>query len=58
MYAFGALGLGVFFLRSTWSFAALPTEARARKVLHASLIYLPAILALLVGERLIRYFLV
>jgi protoheme IX farnesyltransferase len=55
MYAFGALGLGLFFLRSVWGFAAAPSHAHARKVLHASLLYLPAVFALLVVERLIRF---
>jgi protoheme IX farnesyltransferase len=55
MYAFGALGLGVYFLRSTWAFALAPSQAQARKVLHASLIYLPCVLGLLLGERVIRF---
>ena len=55
MYAFGALGLGIFFLRSVWGFVTTPTIGKARKVLHASLIYLPCVLALLLLERLIRY---
>ncbi|MBI3823185.1 MAG: protoheme IX farnesyltransferase [Planctomycetes bacterium] len=58
MYGFGALGIGVFFLRSVWFFVLAPTNAQARKVLHASLIYLPAVLALLLMERVIRVFLV
>lgn len=55
MYGFGALGLGVFFLRAAWGFALAPSQARARKVLHASLVYLPSVLALLLVERWIRY---
>ena len=55
MYAFGALGLGIFFLRSVWGFVTTPTIGQARKVLHASLIYLPCVLVLLLLERLIRY---
>ena len=55
MYAFGALGLGVFFLRSVVAFATGPTQIHARKVLHASLIYLPCVLGLMLLERLIRY---
>jgi len=58
MYGFGALGLGVSFLRSVWAFAAEPSHGKARKVLHASLVYLPVILAVMVGERLVRYFFV
>lgn len=55
MYGFGALGMGIFFLRWVWSFASEPSEAYAKKVLHASLIYLPSTLALLLFERWIRY---
>ena len=55
MYGFGALGLGVFFLRSVWAFCLEPTRSQARKVLHASLVYLPCLLALLLLERLLRY---
>jgi protoheme IX farnesyltransferase len=54
MYAFGALGLGVFFLRSVWGFVTQPGHGQARKVLQASLIYLPCVLGLLLVERLIR----
>jgi protoheme IX farnesyltransferase len=55
MYGFGALGLGMFFLRFVWMFAAQPTDAAARKVLQASLVYLPSVMGLLLFERWIRY---
>ena len=55
MYGFGALGLGVFFLRSVWDFALAPSHTQARKVLHASLIYLPCVLGILLLERWVRY---
>jgi protoheme IX farnesyltransferase len=55
MYAFGALGIGIFFLRSVWGFVVEPSHGHARKVLHASLIYLPCMMGLLLVERLIRY---
>ncbi len=55
MYGFGAAGLGLFFLRWVWAFALAPTDGKARKVLHASLIYLPSVLALLLLERWIRF---
>jgi heme o synthase len=55
MFSFGALGLGIFFLRSVWGFVAQPGQAPARKVLHASLIYLPCVLGMLLVERLVRY---
>ena len=55
MYGFGAFGLGVFFLRWVWAFALTPSDGHARRVLHASLIYLPSVLALLLLERWIQY---
>jgi len=55
MYGFGALGLGMFFLRFVWMFGARPADAAARKVLQASLIYLPSVMGLLLLERWIRY---
>jgi heme o synthase len=58
MYGFGALGLGVFFLCSVWGFLAAPTQSQARKVLHASLVYLPCVLGLLLMERWMRFWLV
>ena len=58
MYGFGAAGLGVFFLRAVWSFGLEPSQVHARKVLHASLIYLPSVMALLLVERWIRYMIV
>ncbi len=57
MYGFGALGLGVFFLRSVWGFMSAPTHGQARKVLHASLVYLPCVLGLLLLERWLRFWL-
>ncbi len=44
--ALGGAALGLVFLRAAWKFAAEVSNAHARKVLHASLIYLPALLAL------------
>jgi protoheme IX farnesyltransferase len=55
MYGFGALALGLYFLRSIWGFLIEPAHARARKVLYASLVYLPCVLTLLLVERLIRF---
>ena len=51
MFGFGALGLGVYFLRSVWGFVSQPAHASARKVLHASLIYLPCVMGLLLFVR-------
>jgi heme o synthase len=47
VYLVGALALGAFFLRSTLRFRADRTERQARKVLKASILYLPAMMALL-----------
>ncbi len=55
MYGFGAFGVGVFFLRFVWMFAAQPGHQSARKVLQASLLYLPSVLGLLLLERWVRY---
>ena len=46
-YGIGAALLGCYFVKSTWSFGREKSDASARRVLHASLIYLPAIYALL-----------
>lgn len=58
MYGFGALGLGLFFLRSCWRFALAPGNLQARKVLHASLIYLPGVLAILLLDHWLRYWMI
>jgi len=58
MYAFGALGMGVYFLRSIWGFLGERSDAQARRVLHASLIYLPAVMMLLLFERWFRILMV
>jgi protoheme IX farnesyltransferase len=50
LYALGALGLGVMFLGTAWGFVCGRTRGRARRVLRASLVYLPALLALLLLE--------
>jgi protein SCO1 len=46
VYLVGALVLGVYFLRSTWRFRTDRTERQARQVLKASILYLPAMMAL------------
>jgi protoheme IX farnesyltransferase len=57
MYGLGALGLGLFFLRPIWNFGVAPSHAQARRVLHASLVYIPAVYGLMLTERLMRYLL-
>jgi cytochrome oxidase Cu insertion factor (SCO1/SenC/PrrC family) len=47
VYLVGALAAGAFFLRSTLRFRADRTERQARQVLKASILYLPAMMALL-----------
>jgi protoheme IX farnesyltransferase len=46
-YLLGALVLGIGFLRATFDFSRETSHAQARRVLRASLIYLPLLLALL-----------
>ena len=50
VYAGGALLLGVSLLACAIRFAFLPSPSRARVVLWASLIYLPALLTLVVMD--------
>ena len=47
VYLVGALVLGAYFLRSTFRFRADRTEQQARRVLRASILYLPAMMGLL-----------
>lgn len=47
-YLIGATLLGLWFLLRSAQFLHTPTDAKARKVLYASLIYLPVVLLLLV----------
>ncbi len=50
VFAAGAIILGLSFLLSTLGFMRQTSPANARRVLHASLIYLPALFALLLLE--------
>ncbi len=50
VYGAGALILGLYFLGTAGGFIGARTPARARRVLRASLVYLPALLALLLIE--------
>jgi protoheme IX farnesyltransferase len=50
LYAIGAAALGLSFLAATIGFAYEKSRTQARRVLHASLLYLPAILALMLAE--------
>jgi protoheme IX farnesyltransferase len=52
VYWLGALMLGIGFLYSTLGFAGCPSVTRARRVLRASLVYLPGLLALLLLDSL------
>ena len=51
VYFAGAFALGLLFLRAVLGFYREKTTRQARKVLHASLVYLPALLALLLLMR-------
>ncbi|MFL5244281.1 MAG: heme o synthase [Gemmataceae bacterium] len=53
-YGLGALLLGAGFLASTLAFAGSVSEPQARRVLKVSLIYLPAVFALLVLDTCLR----
>ncbi len=53
VYAFGAIVLGVLQLAAAVTFAVTRDELSARRLLHASLIYLPALLGLLLLTPLI-----
>jgi protoheme IX farnesyltransferase len=57
-YALGAVLLGLFFTRATLDFWRERDRAMARRVLHASLVYLPALLALLLLETWMRLWLI
>jgi heme o synthase len=50
VYLAGAVVLGLWFLWSAVGFAGAHTVPRARRVLRASLVYLPALLALLLAD--------
>jgi protoheme IX farnesyltransferase len=52
VYLLGAFVLGLFFLNCALAFLRLNSNTQARRVLRASLIYLPALLALLLLEGL------
>ena len=49
-YAAGALGLGAVFFCAVLGFCGERSIRQARKVLHASLVYLPVLLAVLLLE--------
>jgi protoheme IX farnesyltransferase len=53
VYLAGALLLGGYFFASTLAFLRASSVARARRVLRASLVYLPALLALLLVDGLL-----
>jgi protoheme IX farnesyltransferase len=50
VYGLGALALGLMFLAATLGFATRHSSDRARQVLRASLVYLPALLGLMLIE--------
>jgi protoheme IX farnesyltransferase len=51
LYFAGALVLGLGFVAAALSFRRVRSTRQARRVLHASLVYLPALLALLLLDR-------
>lgn len=53
VYALGAMVLGLWFLRAAVEFWRQPSIGSARRVMHASLLYLPVLLTLLLVEVLV-----
>lgn len=47
----GAMGLGIYFLKPALEFRAAPGNIPARRVLKASIVYLPAVLGLLLAAK-------
>jgi protoheme IX farnesyltransferase len=58
LYLAGALLLGLYFLQATLAFHQHHGESQARRVMRASLIYLPALLALLLVDDKLTSFIV
>jgi heme o synthase len=56
VYVAGALALGLAFFACTLGFLRTASTANARRVLRGSLLYLPAVLALLLIDRLVQRF--
>lgn len=54
-YALGALALGLGFLWSAWAFSRRVCAERARRVLWASLVYLPGVFGLLLVDSLLAW---
>ena len=54
VYGVGAAVLGVLFVRQTLGFARDRSDRQARRVLHASLLYLPAVFGLLLVDALVK----
>lgn len=54
LYLVGIVGLGAWFLRPALAFHAERTTARARKLLMASIVYIPAFFALVVLDHFLR----
>jgi protoheme IX farnesyltransferase len=52
-FAAGSAAFGLFFVRRSLEFARDRTDRKARRVLHASLFYLPAVLAILMIDALL-----
>jgi heme o synthase len=56
VYVTGALVMGLAFFACTLGFLRAPSNAHARRVLRGSLLYLPAVLALLLIDGLVQRF--
>jgi heme O synthase-like polyprenyltransferase len=53
LFAVGSALFGLFFVRRAVEFARDRTDRKARRVLHASLFYLPGVFALLMVDALL-----
>ena len=53
LFAAGSAALGIYFLRRTIAFARHRSDRQARRVLHASLFYLPGVFAILMFDALL-----
>jgi protoheme IX farnesyltransferase len=54
VYAAGALGLGLVYLIASIAFALRENRPRARRLLYVSLVYLPALLAVVLLDPAVR----
>ena len=54
LFLIGMAGLGTAFTIPAFSFFSEPTDERARRLLYASILYVPAFFVLVVADFLLR----